>query len=184
MFKPGLLGQVSTACTHLHGQSQLLDPVLPFLRPGARFLVVPPQKIAPYQEAGLPLLRPVPHNLWEVTARVSVTWDWRWRRWAVGTGRTSHLVDAVVPVTLGGGVFAVLAALDVAHHPDWLPRAPVLGLGPFAFVDGGAAVESQCPAGEVGGHMLSFGLYPPKRKGIQTHGTYECDLLWEKGVCG
>ena len=75
-----------------------------------------------------------------------------------GTGRCSHrgpahLIDAVVPVALDGRILAVLAALDVPHHADWLPRPPVLGLGPFEVVDGGKAVESQSPAGQ-GGPML------------------------------
>ena len=60
----------------------------------------------------------------------------------------AHLVDAVVPVALDGCILAVLAALDVPHHADWLPRPPVLGLGPFEVVDGSKAVESQGPVGQ------------------------------------
>lgn len=83
-LKAGLLGLVNMVWTHLHGQPQLLDPVLPFLCPGARFIVVPPQKVAPHQEARFPLLGPVPHDLQEVRTNVSVIWDWRWPQWAQG----------------------------------------------------------------------------------------------------
>lgn len=72
----------------------------------------------------------------------------------------AHLVDAVVPVALGGRVLAVLAAPDVAHHADRLPRPPVLGLRPLAVVDGGAAVESQRPVGTAGPWMWVT-LRPP-----------------------
>lgn len=81
-----------------------------------------------------------------------------------GTGRTSHLIDAVVPVAFGGSVFAVLAALDIAHHADRLPRAPVLGLRPFAVVDGSTAVESQCPAGRAGATHYRLDCVPPKAR--------------------
>lgn len=84
----------------------------------------------------------------------------------MGTGRTTHLVDAIIPVALGRGIFAVLAALDIAHHPDRLPRPPVLGLSPFAVIDGGTAVESQRSARTVGAtryrsdYVLKRGLHP------------------------
>lgn len=139
------------AGTHLHGQPQLLDPVLPFLRPGARFSVVPPQEVAPHQEAGLPLLWPVPHDLWGSAVEVGAV---RGRRapseGLAGAGPATHLVDAIVPVALGGRVLAVLATLHVPHHPHRLPGPPVLGLGPLAVVDGGAAVQSQRPVGRAG----------------------------------
>lgn len=78
--------------THLHGQPQLLDPVLPLLGPRPRLDIVPTQEEAPHQEARLALLGPVPHHLPE-EAWWSVTWRRdRCREWGtrgVGGGPQS-----------------------------------------------------------------------------------------------
>lgn len=57
------------ALAHLHGQPQLLDAVLPLLRPGPGLVIVPPQEVAPHEKAGLALLRPVFHHLQEEEAK-------------------------------------------------------------------------------------------------------------------
>lgn len=74
------------AWAHLHGQPQLLDPVFPFLRPWARFSVIPPQEIAPYQKAGLALLWPVPHHLWGSPGEVGGGGASRSRAGSAGAG--------------------------------------------------------------------------------------------------
>lgn len=68
----------------------------------------------------------------------------------------SHLVDAVVAVSLLGGILADAPPLGAAHHPHRLPRPPVLGLGSEFVIERRVAVEGQCPAegrdeGRVGG---------------------------------
>lgn len=58
----------------------------------------------------------------------------------------SHLVDAVVAVSLFGGVFADAPPLGAAHHPHRLPCPPVLGLGSEFVIEWCVAVEGQRPA--------------------------------------
>ena len=60
---PGPWAGSGLAATHLHGQPQLLDPVLALLGPGPRLHVISTEEEAPHQEARLALLGPVPDNL-------------------------------------------------------------------------------------------------------------------------
>lgn len=89
----------------------------------------------------------------------------------------AHLVDAVVAVSLLGGVLADAPPLGAAHHPHRLPRPPVLGLGSEFVVERRVTVEGQRPAegteeGRKGGNKGEggvigggIGVGPPNAEG-------------------
>lgn len=61
-----------------------------------------------------------------------------------------HLVDAVIAVSLFGGVFADAPPLGTAHHPNRLPCPPVLGLCSKFVIERCVAIEGKRPAEEGG----------------------------------
>lgn len=103
----------------------------------------------------------------------------------------SHLVDAIVAVSLFGGVLADAPPLGAAHHPHWLPRPPVLGLCSEFVVERRVTVESQRSAegrdeerkgGNTRGRGRGYGRWDQSR--IARCGMMSCDrLLLPVHVC-